>query len=90
MLAEQSKLEQQFVALVAEQPSLRNLPNKNKLVENQQQVLAITTKLRLGTQALCRNLKVHPIITCQTCSLELCLTSLCSPSCVCISSDIAA
>lgn len=59
MLAEQNKLEQQFVALVAEQPALRNLPNKNKLTENQQQVLAVTAKLRLGTQALCRNLKVY-------------------------------
>lgn len=61
MLAEQNKLEQQFAALVAEQPSLRNLPNKNKLVENQQQVFAVTAKLRLGTQALCRNLKVRPL-----------------------------
>lgn len=58
MLAEQNKLEQQFVSLVAEQPALRNLPNKNKLTENQQQVLAVTAKLRAGTQALCRNLKV--------------------------------
>ena len=58
MLAEQNKLEEQFAILVAEQPSLRNLPNKNKLIENQQKVLAVTEKLRLGTQALCRNLKV--------------------------------
>lgn len=62
MLTEQNKLEQQFALLVAEQPSLRNLPNKNKLIENQQQVLAVTEKLRLGTQALCRNLKV-PALT---------------------------
>ena len=58
MIAEQKKLEVRFVALVAEQPQLRNLPNKNKLHENQKEVLAVAEQLRLGTQALVRNLKV--------------------------------
>ena len=58
MLAEQKKLEDQYVALVAEQPQLRNLPNKNKLYENQKAVHTTAEQLRLGTQALVRNLKV--------------------------------
>lgn len=58
MIAEQKKLEVRFVALVAEQPQLRNLPNKNKLHENQKEVHAVAEHLRLGTQALVRNLKV--------------------------------
>ena len=58
MLAEQKKLEDQYIALVAEQPQLRNMPNKNKLYENQKEVLAVAEQLRLGTQALVRNLKV--------------------------------
>lgn len=58
MIAEQKKLEVRFVALVAEQPQLRNLPNKNKLHENQKEVHAVAEQLRLGTQALVRNLKV--------------------------------
>ena len=58
MLAEQKKLEDQYVALVAEQPQLRNLPNKNKLYENQTAVHTTAEQLRLGTQALVRNLKV--------------------------------
>ena len=62
MLAEQKKLEQQYIALVAEQPQLRNLPNKNKLFENQKEVLAVAEQLRLGTQALVRNLKVGRIL----------------------------
>ncbi|KAL3157596.1 hypothetical protein ABBQ32_012046 [Trebouxia sp. C0010 RCD-2024] len=57
MIAEQKKLEVRFVALVAEQPQLRNLPNKNKLHENQKEVHAVAEQLRLGTQALVRNLK---------------------------------
>lgn len=58
MLAKQKTLEEQYVALVAEQPQLRNLPNKNKLLENQKAVYAVAEQLRLGTQALVRNLKV--------------------------------
>ena len=58
MLAEQKKLEEQYMALVAEQPQLRNLPNKNKFHENQKAVLACAEQLRQGTQALVRNLKV--------------------------------
>ena len=58
MIAEQKKLEDRFVALVADQPQLRNLPNKNKLHENQTEVHAVAEQLRLGTQALVRNLKV--------------------------------
>ena len=58
MIAEQKKLEDQFVALVADQPQLRNLPNKNKLLKNQKEVHAVAEQLRLGTQALVRNLKV--------------------------------
>ena len=58
MLAEQKKLEDQYVALVADQAQLRNLPNKNKLIENQKAVYAVTEQIRQGTQALVRNLKV--------------------------------
>ena len=58
MIAEQKKLEDRFVALVADQPQLRNLPNKIKLHENQKEVHAVAEQLRLGTQALVRNLKV--------------------------------
>lgn len=58
MIAEQKKLEDRFVALVADQSQLRNLPNKNKLHENQKEVHALAEQLRLGTQALVRNLKV--------------------------------
>ena len=58
MLAEQKKLEQQYMALVAEQLTLRSLPNKNKLFENQKAVHTVAEQLRLGTQALVRNLKV--------------------------------
>ncbi|KAL0052349.1 hypothetical protein WJX82_000706 [Trebouxia sp. C0006] len=60
MLAGQKKLEDQYVALVAEQPQLRNLPNKNKLYENQKAVHTTAEQLRLGTQALVRNLKASP------------------------------
>lgn len=62
MLAEQKKLEDQYIALVAEQPQLRNMPNKNKLYENQKEVHAVAEQLRLGTQALVRNLKVKLLI----------------------------
>ena len=58
MLAEQKKLDSQYVALVADQAQLRNLPNKNKLIENQKAVYAVTEQIRQGTQALVRNLKV--------------------------------
>ena len=58
MLAKQKTLEEQYVTLVAEQPQLRNLPNKNKLLENQKATYAVAEQLRLGTQALVRNLKV--------------------------------
>ncbi len=64
MLAEQKKLEDQYVALVAEQPQLRNLPNKNKLYENQKAVHTVAEQLRLGTQALVRNLKVGLRLSC--------------------------
>lgn len=74
MIAEQKKLEDQFVALVAEQPPLRNLPNKNKLFENQKAVHTVAEQLRLGTQALVRNLKV-----CNTPEGQQC--SLCSDMC---------
>ena len=63
MLAEQKKLEDQYVALVADQAQLRNLPNKNKLIENQKAVYAVTEQIRQGTQALVRNLKVC-VLTC--------------------------
>ena len=62
MIAEHKKLEDRFVALVADQPQLRNLPNKNKLQENQTEVHAVAEQLRLGTQALVRNLKVGCLI----------------------------
>lgn len=72
MIAEQKKLEDRFVALVADQPQLRNLPNKIKLHENQKEVHAVAEQLRLGTQALVRNLKVCLPLQTDSQSASLC------------------
>eukprot|EP00798_Chlamydomonas_sp_ICE-L_P028224 gene28224-31327_t len=60
MIAQQKTLEQRFEQLVTAQHTLRNLPNKTKLRENQAELQQVADQLRQSTKQLCRNLKDNP------------------------------
>lgn len=86
MIQAQKDLEQRFEQLVAAQHTLRNLPNKSKLRENQVALQQVAEQLRSSTRALCRSLKDNPNVAenmakvCgQTCDAS-CLTPWCNAS----------
>mmetsp|Transcript_39712 Transcript_39712/g.88232 ORF Transcript_39712/g.88232 Transcript_39712/m.88232 type:complete len:409 (+) Transcript_39712:167-1393(+) len=60
MIGQQKQLETRFEELVTAQHTLRHLPNKSKLRENQAELLQVADSLRQSTKQLCRNLKDNP------------------------------
>mmetsp|Transcript_14435 Transcript_14435/g.25193 ORF Transcript_14435/g.25193 Transcript_14435/m.25193 type:complete len:410 (+) Transcript_14435:94-1323(+) len=60
MIEQQKDLEHRFEELVTAQHSLRQLPNKAKLRENQVELQTVAAALRQSTKTLCRNLKDNP------------------------------
>eukprot|EP00882_Tetradesmus_deserticola_P024171 GHRQ01026403.1.p1 GENE.GHRQ01026403.1~~GHRQ01026403.1.p1 ORF type:complete len:280 (+),score=130.70 GHRQ01026403.1:1215-2054(+) len=60
MIQHQKELEARFQELIAAQPTLRALPNKANLRENQAELQEVSAALRQATKQLCRNLKDNP------------------------------
>ena len=62
VIATQSALEERFESLISMRSALRNMPNKSKFKENQEQLHSVAEQLRVATTQLCRNLKDNPNI----------------------------
>ncbi|KAL6760996.1 hypothetical protein V8C86DRAFT_2545284 [Haematococcus lacustris] len=60
MIGQQKELESQFEELISAQHTLRQLPNKTKLRQNQTELQHVAEALRQSTKQLCRNLKDNP------------------------------
>jgi hypothetical protein len=63
MIVQQKQLEHRFQELIAAQPALRTLPNKDALQGNQAELQEVSAALRQATKQLCRNLRDNPNIS---------------------------
>jgi hypothetical protein len=63
MIDEQKALERRFQELITQQPTLRHLPNKSRLHENQAELQQVAEALKQATKQLCRNLKDNPNVS---------------------------
>lgn len=63
VMEEQKVLEERFEALIQARTALKDMPNKSKFKENQDQLNHVASKLRQTTLTLRRNLKDNPNIS---------------------------
>eukprot|EP00899_Mesostigma_viride_P011638 jgi/Mesvir1/20475/Mv12363-RA.1 len=63
VIQEQRELETRFEQLIQARSALKQMPNKTKFKENQDELHFVADLLRQSTKMLCRNLKDNPSVT---------------------------